>query len=85
MRDFRQRIAVLMGGCSAEREISLVTAQECISALRTAGYSDVVEIDTASELARSLADLKPDVCFNALHGPIGEDGSIQGFLNVLGR
>lgn len=73
-----------MGGHSAEREISLVTARECGQALRLAGYSDVVEIDTAAGLLSSLAELKPDVCFNALHGPLGEDGSIQGLLNVLG-
>jgi D-alanine-D-alanine ligase len=84
MQDRRQRIAVLMGGRSAERDISLVTGRECAKALRMAGYSDVVEIDIAAELFRSLAEVKPDVCFNALHGPLGEDGSIQGFLNVLG-
>lgn len=85
MRDTRrQRIAILMGGHAAEREISLVTARECASALRVAGYSELIEIDIASPFIRSLAELRPDVCFNALHGPIGEDGSIQGLLNVLG-
>src|SRR5579864_6389805 len=82
--DEHTRFAVLMGGSSAEREISLVTARECAAALRAAGFRTVVEIDVADNLAAALADARAEVCFNALHGPLGEDGSIQGFLNVLG-
>lgn len=77
-----KRVAVLMGGCSAERDISIITARECANALQQAGYKDVVQLDISRDLSRSLVRVRPDVCFNALHGPIGEDGSIQGFLNV---
>ena len=77
------RVAVLMGGWSAEREVSLASGRACAAALRTAGFQ-VTEVDVDQRVATVLSDLRPDVCFNALHGPIGEDGSIQGLLNVLG-
>lgn len=73
------RVAVLMGGFSAERPVSLATGKPCAAALRRAGY-DVVEIDVTRELVAQLASAKPDVAFNALHGPFGEDGSVQGIL-----
>lgn len=77
-----KHVAVLMGGWSAEREVSLSSGQECAKALRQAGYR-VTEVDVDRSIPLLLADLKPDVCFNALHGRIGEDGNIQGLLNIL--
>ena len=77
------RIAVLMGGLSAEREVSLVSGRECAVALREAGY-EVVEVDCGPDLALRLDVIKPDVCFNALHGEWGEDGCVQGVLETLG-
>lgn len=76
-------VAVLMGGWSAEREVSLSSGAACARALRAAGYR-VSEVDVDRRVALALAELRPDVCFNALHGPIGEDGNIQGLLNVMG-
>jgi D-alanine-D-alanine ligase len=76
------RVAVLMGGSSAEREVSLVSGRECAHALRQAGY-DVVELDAGPDLAARLADVSPDVVFNALHGRWGEDGCVQGMLEWL--
>lgn len=76
------RVAVLKGGLSREREVSLVSGASCAVALREAGY-DVVEIDVDRQICARLLEVKPDVCFNALHGPLGEDGSIQGLLNIL--
>jgi D-alanine-D-alanine ligase len=85
MSDERERhIAVLMGGRSREREISLVTGRECAVALLQAGFHNVTEIDVAENLIVTLTETKPGICFNALHGPFGEDGSIQGLLNVMG-
>lgn len=77
------RVAVLLGGWSAEREVSLVTGAECAKGLRDAGY-DVVEIDAGRDLAAQIVAAKPDVVFNALHGRWGEDGCVQGILEVLG-
>ena len=75
-------VAVLMGGLSAEREVSLVSGRECAKALREAGYK-VTEVDCGPDLPARLAELKPDVCFNALHGRWGEDGCVQGLLEWL--
>ncbi len=75
-------VAVLMGGLSAEREVSLVSGRECAAALRAAGYR-VTEVDCGPDLPLRLADLRPDVCFNALHGRWGEDGCVQGLLEWL--
>ena len=75
-------VVVLMGGPSAEREVSLVSGRECASALREAGYR-VTEVDCGPDLCARLADLRPDVCFNALHGRWGEDGCVQGLLEWL--
>ena len=77
------RIAVLKGGRSAEREVSLVSGRECAAALRQEGF-EVVEIDAGADLAAALAAAKPDVVFNALHGRWGEDGCVQGLLEWLG-
>lgn len=76
------RVAVLMGGPSAEREVSLSTGRGCAGALRAAGY-EVIEVDAGPDLALRLADIKPDVVFNALHGRWGEDGCVQGMLEWM--
>jgi D-alanine-D-alanine ligase len=76
-------VAVLMGGWSAEREVSLSSGKECADALETAGYR-VTRIDVGRDIGDVLTKLKPDVCFNALHGRWGEDGCVQGLLEVLG-
>ena len=76
------RVAVLLGGLSAEREVSLSTGRECAAALREAGY-DVIEVDAGPDLAARLRDIHPDVVFNALHGRWGEDGCVQGVLEWL--
>jgi D-alanine-D-alanine ligase len=80
-----KRVAVLMGGWSAEREVSLSSGAGCVAALREKGY-DVVEIDPPRDPARFAALLtpRPDVVFNALHGRGGEDGHIQATLNLMG-
>ncbi len=76
------KVAVLMGGFSAEREVSLSSGRECAQALRVAGYT-VIEVDCGPDLAVQLHDIKPDVVFNALHGRWGEDGCVQGLLEWL--
>ena len=76
-------VAVLMGGWSSERDVSLVSGKACADALRRVGYR-VTEVDVGRDLAAVLTALKPDVAFNALHGPWGEDGCVQGVLEVLG-
>jgi D-alanine-D-alanine ligase len=76
-------VAVLMGGWSAEREVSLWTGEPCARALESVGYQ-VTRIDAGRDLSHQLTALKPDVCFNALHGRWGEDGCVQGLLEVLG-
>lgn len=75
-------IAVLKGGWSAEREVSLVSGAKCAEALRLEGYQ-VSEVDVGDSVARILDTLKPDVAFNALHGRWGEDGCVQGLLELL--
>ena len=80
-----RHVAVLMGGWSAERDVSLVSGKACAEALRERGYR-VTEIDVDRDLAATLSALepRPDVAFNALHGRFGEDGCVQGVLNILG-
>jgi D-alanine-D-alanine ligase len=75
-------VAVLMGGPSSEREVSLSSGRACASALREAGYT-VVEVDCDRDLPARLGEINPDVCFNALHGRWGEDGCVQGLLEWL--
>jgi D-alanine-D-alanine ligase len=77
-----QHIAVLMGGWSSERPVSLSSGEACAEALEAGGFR-VTRIDVQRDIAEVLARLKPDVAFNALHGPFGEDGCIQGILEVL--
>jgi D-alanine-D-alanine ligase len=76
------RIAVLMGGRSAEREVSLSSGRECAAALRQEGF-EVVEVDAGADVAQVLTRIRPDVAFNALHGRWGEDGCVQGILEWL--
>lgn len=76
------KVTVIMGGPSAEREVSLSTGRECAAALRVAGY-DVSELDAGPDLAERLAASRPDVVFNALHGRWGEDGCVQGLLETM--
>ena len=76
-------VAVLMGGWSAEREISLKSGAAVAAALQGQGYK-VTPLDVGRDVAARLVELKPDVCFNALHGRFGEDGCIQGVLDWLG-
>jgi D-alanine-D-alanine ligase len=77
-----KHVAVLMGGWNNERPVSLATGGECSAALRRAGYQ-VTEVDVGRDVAQVLTDLKPDVAFNALHGPFGEGGYMQGLLELL--
>ena len=77
-----KHVAVLMGGWSAERPVSLNSGRGCADALERLGYR-VTRIDVDRGVASRLAALKPDVAFNALHGPAGEDGAIQGVLEIL--
>ncbi len=76
-------VAVLMGGPSAEREVSLSSGRECATALRDEGFN-VIELDAGPDLSERLQEIKPDVVFNALHGRWGEDGCVQGLLEWLG-
>jgi D-alanine-D-alanine ligase len=75
-------IAVLMGGLSSEREISLRSGRACAEALESEGFR-VTRVDVGRDVAEVLAALKPDAAFNALHGRFGEDGCIQGILEIL--
>ncbi len=77
------KVAVLMGGPSHEREVSLSSGRECVIALGEAGF-EVVELDAGPDLCARLSEIKPDVVFNALHGRFGEDGCVQGLLEWLG-
>ena len=78
-----KHVAVLMGGWSAEREVSLDSGRACAEALRERGYA-VTPIDVDRDIARVLQAVRPEVAFNALHGRYGEDGTIQGLLELLG-
>ncbi len=75
-------VAVLKGGWSPERKVSLVSGAACAAALRDEGFT-VTEIDAGHDLAQVLANIKPDAVFNALHGEGGEDGLVQGVLEVM--
>ncbi len=77
-------VVVLMGGWSAEREVSLTSGQGVAGALRSRGWTHVTELDMGHDVAVRLADLKPGVVFNALHGTPGEDGSVQGMMDLMG-
>ena len=77
-----KHVAVLMGGLSAERSVSLRSGAACALALEGEGYR-VSRVDVDRDLSDALAHLKPDVAFNALHGRFGEDGVVQGILEML--
>jgi len=77
-----KHVAVLMGGWSAEREVSLRSGKACADALERKGYR-VTRIDVARDIAAVLTSLAPDVALNLLHGRPGEDGTIQGLLEIL--
>lgn len=77
-----KHVAVLMGGWSSERPVSLSSGNACADQLEAEGYR-VTRVDVDRNLSATLTDLKPDVAFNALHGPYGEDGMVQGILEYL--
>ena len=77
-----KHVAVLMGGWSSEREISLKSGAACAGALEGQGYR-VTPVDAGPDIATVLTELKPDAALNVLHGPAGEDGTIQGLLEIL--
>lgn len=79
----QKHVAVLMGGTSSERPVSLASGKACAEGLERAGYR-VTRVDVGPDIPAVLTELQPDVCFNALHGPDGEDGKIQGLLEFLG-
>jgi len=76
-------VVVLMGGWSAEREVSLTSGRGVAEALRERGWSNVAELDMDRNVAQVLAGVRPDVVFNALHGTPGEDGTVQGLLDLM--
>src|SRR5262252_6278110 len=78
-----KHVAVLMGGWSAEREVSLRSGKACAEALEGQGYR-VTRIDVGRDIATVLQTLKPDVALNLLHGHPGEDGTLQGILEIVG-
>src|SRR5918912_3014331 len=78
-----KHVAVLMGGWSAEREVSLRSGKSCAEALESKGYR-ITKIDVGRDIATVLQTLKPDVALNLLHGPPGEDGTLQGILEIVG-
>ena len=77
-----KHVAVLMGGLSNERPVSLSSGRECSDALKRAGYR-VTDVDVGYDIAERLREIAPDVAFNALHGRYGEDGTVQGVLEFL--
>ena len=76
-------VAVLMGGWANEREVSLMSGNGVADALESMGHR-VTRIDMDRQVAARIADAAPDVVFNALHGVPGEDGSVQGMLDLMG-
>jgi D-alanine-D-alanine ligase len=78
-----KHVAVLMGGWSAEREVSLRSGRACAEALEAQGYR-VTRIDVGRDIATVLQTLKPDAALNVLHGRPGEDGTLQGILEIVG-
>ncbi len=77
-----KNVAVLLGGLSSEREVSLNSGNACADALENQGF-EVTRLDVGRDIATRLDELRPDACFNALHGTFGEDGCIQGILEYL--
>ena len=79
-----KHVAVLNGGWSAEREVSLRSGKACAEALEKIGGYRITKIDVGRDIATVLQTLKPDVALNLLHGPPGEDGTLQGILEIIG-
>jgi D-alanine-D-alanine ligase len=79
-----KHVAVLMGGWSAEREVSLRSGKACADALDRSGHYKVSRIDVTRDIAATLSALKPDCALNVLHGRPGEDGTLQGLLEIIG-
>jgi D-alanine-D-alanine ligase len=77
-------VVVLMGGWSSERDVSLTSGKGVAAALRERGWSNVTELDMDRDVAARLSQLKPDIVFNALHGTPGEDGTVQGMMDLMG-
>src|SRR5256885_2810983 len=77
-------VVVLMGGWSSEREVSLTSGRGVAEALRERGWSKVTELDMDRDVAQRLSELKPGIVFNALHGTPGEDGTVQGMMDLMG-
>jgi D-alanine-D-alanine ligase len=77
-----KHVVMLMGGWSAERQVSLWSGEACAKALEGEGYR-VSRLDVGRDVPERLRDIRPDVCFNALHGKGGEDGTVQGILETL--
>ena len=82
--DTNTRIAVLAGGMSNEREVSLRSGKNCLAALQRLGYKNSILIDVDENIVNKLREEKIEVAYNALHGKFGEDGCIQGILEILG-
>jgi D-alanine-D-alanine ligase len=78
------RIGVLYGGLSSEREVSLISGKNCFEALQRLGYENAVLIDVGHDIAKKLIEEKVEVAYIALHGKYGEDGCIQGLLELVG-
>jgi D-alanine-D-alanine ligase len=76
-------VVVLMGGWSSEREVSLTSGQGVVEALRSRGWTNVTPVDMDRNVAQVLTAIRPDVVFNALHGTPGEDGTVQGMLDLM--
>jgi D-alanine-D-alanine ligase len=77
-----KRVAVIYGGWSSEREVSVSSGTQMLRAAKAAGYH-AVGVDAGRDLAAQLAEIKPDVVLNGLHGPWGEDGCVQGLLEIM--
>nr|WP_321439827.1 D-alanine--D-alanine ligase [uncultured Hyphomonas sp.] len=77
-----KRVAVIYGGWSSEREVSISSGTQMLKAAQAAGY-DAIGIDAGRDLAAQLSEVKPDVVLNGLHGPWGEDGCVQGLLEIM--
>lgn len=78
------KVAVLYGGLSSEREVSLISGKNCFEAIQRLGYSNAVLIDVGHDIAKRLVEEKVEIAYIALHGKYGEDGCIQGLLELLG-
>ena len=80
----KSKIAVLCGGLSNEREVSLRSGKNCLAALQRLGYENADSVDVSKDLASELREKKIEIAFMALHGKYGEDGAVQGLLELLG-